>query len=204
MTITSAPLITNLGLLWLAALPLMGSPGPATLGSAAMGAAFGARRGLPYVFGIIAGTATVLCLMASGVTAVVLTVPALSSAITLAAAAYILYLAWRIATAPPLSKADTVARAPAFPSGYVLAVANPKAFAVLGSLYAGNTVVAGDLALDAAAKITALTLVIVVANLIWLVFGSMIATLLHDPVKARITNITFAVLLVASVGLALI
>ena len=197
-------MLADLLLLWLAALPLMGSPGPATLSTAAVGASFGPRRGLPYLAGIIAGTAGVLALIATGVTAAILTVPALATAITLAAAAYILYLAWRIATGPPLSRDNAEARAPAFPGGFFLALANPKAFAAIGAVYAGHSVIEGDLAVDAAVKVAALTLVIVLVNTTWLVFGAMIAARLHDPVKARVTNIAFALLLVASVGLALI
>ncbi|MEQ9608743.1 MAG: LysE family transporter [Kiloniellaceae bacterium] len=197
-------MLANLALLWLAALPLMGSPGPATLSTAAVGASFGWRRGLPYLGGIVAGTTTVLCLIATGVTAVVLTVPALKTAITTAAAAYILYLAWRIATAPPLSKESATAKAPAFPGGFLLAVANPKAFAAIGAVYAGHSAVPGDLSADAAVKIAALTLVIVLVNSAWLLFGSLIAHTLHDPKKSRIANVTFAILLIASVGLALL
>ncbi|MEO3427262.1 LysE family transporter [Pelagibius sp. CAU 1746] len=196
-------MLGDLGLLWLAALPLMGSPGPATLSTAAVGSSFGPRRGLPYLAGIIAGTADVLLLIATGVTAAILAVPALATAITLAAA-YTLYLAWRIATAPPLSKDTAEAKAPAFPGGFFLAIANPKAFAVLGAVYARHSVIEGDLATDAVVKVAALSLVIVLVNSTWLVFGSMIAALLHDPRKARITNIAFAVLLVASVALALL
>jgi len=197
-------MLGDLVLLWLAALPLMGSPGPATLSTAAVGASFGPRRGLPYLAGIIAGTAGVLALIATGVTAAILTVPALATAITLAAAAYILYLAWRIATAPPLSRDNAEAKAPAFPGGFFLALANPKAFAAIGAVYAGHSVIEGDLAVDAAVKVAALTLVILLVNTTWLVFGAMFAALLHDPVKARITNVAFAVLLVVSVALALI
>ncbi len=196
-------MLGNLLLLWLAALPLMGSPGPATLSTAAVGATYGARRGLPWLAGICRGTATVLLLIATGVTAVVLTVPALKIAITLLAAAYILWLAWRIATAPPLSRQTEEAKAPAFPGGYLLAVANPKAFAAIGAVYAGHTVVAGDLATDAAVKIAALSLVIVLVNATWLVFGAMISTALHDPKKSRVVNVLFALLLVASVAVAL-
>jgi threonine/homoserine/homoserine lactone efflux protein len=197
-------MIANLVLLWLAALPLMGSPGPATLSTAAVGASFGWRRGLPWLAGIVAGTAAVLLLIASGITAAILALPALKTAITLLAAAYILWLAWRIATAPPLSKPTEAAKAPAFPGGFLLAVANPKAFAAIGAVYAGHSVVSDDFALDTAVKIAALTLVIVVVNGTWLVFGALIAQVLHDSRKGRIANIVFAVLLVVSVALALI
>jgi threonine/homoserine/homoserine lactone efflux protein len=197
-------MLANLVLLWLAALPLMGSPGPATLSTAAVGASFGARRGLPYLLGIVAGTAVVLGLIATGVTAAVLALPALKAAITLLAAGYILYLAWRIATAPPLLQDAGAAKAPAFPGGFLLAVANPKAFAAIGAVYAGHSVVPGDLALDASVKIAALVPVIVLVNAVWLVSGTLLARALHDPRKSRIANVIFAVLLVASVALALI
>jgi threonine/homoserine/homoserine lactone efflux protein len=194
-------MLADLALLWLAALPLMGSPGPATLSTAAVGASFGWRRGLPWLAGIVAGTAVVLLLIASGVTAAILVVPALKTAITVLAAGYILWLAWRIATAPPLSS-EVAAKAPAFPGAFLLAVANPKAFAAIGAVYAGHSVVPGDLAADAAAKIAALLPVIVLVNTVWLVFGALVARVLHDPQKSRIANITFAILLVASVVLA--
>lgn len=197
-------MFVNLVLLWLAALPLMGSPGPATLSTAAVGASFGARHGLPWLAGICAGTATVLLLIATGVTAVVLAVPALKVAITVLAAIYILYLAWRIAKAPPLSKQTEGAKAPAFPGGYLLAVANPKAFAALGAVFSGNSVFAGDAVLDAVVKVAALAPLIVLVNTTWLVFGTLISSTLHEPRTARVVNLIFAVLLVASVGLALI
>jgi threonine/homoserine/homoserine lactone efflux protein len=197
-------MLANLVLLWLAALPLMGSPGPATLSTAAVGASFGARRGLPWLAGIVAGTAVVLGLIATGVTAAILALPALKAAITLLAAGYILYLAWRIATAPPLLQDAGAAKAPAFPGGFLLAVANPKAFAAIGAVYAGHSVVPGDLATDAALKIAALVPVIVLVNSVWLIFGTLVARALRDPRKSRIVNVIFAVLLVASVALALL
>src|SRR5690606_21930715 len=115
-----------------------------------------------------------------------------------------LWLAWRIATAPPLAADTAEAKAPAFPGGFLLAVANPKAFAAIGAVYAGHAVVPGDLAADAAVKIAALTLVIVLVNTVWLVFGTLVAKTLHDPKKSRIVNVAFAMLLVASVALAVL
>ena len=50
-------------LLWLAAFPLMGSPGPATISLAGVGTGFGFRNGLPYLFGIVLGTIGVLILV---------------------------------------------------------------------------------------------------------------------------------------------
>jgi threonine/homoserine/homoserine lactone efflux protein len=191
--------------LWLAALPLMGSPGPATLSSAAMGTAFGMRAGLPYVAGICLGTATVLLLIATGISGLVFVVPGAVPVVTGLAAAYILYLAWKIATAPVggLNR-DPGARPAGFVGGYLLAVANPKAFAAIGAVYSTHPVVPGDPVLDAVAKIAALAPVIVLVNVTWQAFGSLFSRWLSHPVLGRAVNVIFAVLLVASVAAAVL
>lgn len=189
--------------LWLAALPLMGSPGPATLSSAAIGTAFGMRAGLPYVAGICLGTATVLLLIATGIAGLIFVVPGAVPVVSVLAAAYILYLAWRIATAPVGGLNRDPGAGPAgFVGGYLLAIANPKAFAAIGAVYSTHFVIPGDPVLDAAAKVAALIPVIVLVNLTWLAFGSLFSRWLSHPALGRLVNIAFAVLLVASVAAA--
>ncbi len=194
------PSIEPLLLLLLAALPLMGSPGPATMSLAATGAAFGARRGLPYLAGIIAGTTLALLLVASGVTGMILAVPGAAPVLIAAAAVYILYLAYQIATAPPLAAAGPDAKRPSLWGGLLLAVANPKAYAAIGAVYSSAGRVAERAALDAALKIAALAGVIVAVNAAWILFGATLGGLLRNPKSARIINVSFAVLLVASVA----
>jgi threonine/homoserine/homoserine lactone efflux protein len=193
-----------IALLLMAAFPLMGSPGPATLSLTAIGAAVGARRGLGYLGGIIIGTSGVLLLVASGVTGLILAVPALVWVVTALAAAYIVYLAYRIGTAPVLCKQDAGVRAPSIASGFILAIANPKAFAAIGAVYSSHIVAPWDPFLDAAVKILALVLVIVVVNAAWLTFGSAFSVVLRDPRRGRVANVVFAVLLVASVAVGLL
>ena len=194
--------VNDLLLLWLAALPLMGSPGPATLSLAGLGTAFGFHAGLHYLSGIIVGTTAVLLMIATGVTTLVLARPALLVFLTTFAAVYILYLAVRIATAPVGRIATQAGRAPTFSVGFSLAVANPKAYAAIGAVYAGHTLVADDLMADAICKLGALTLVIVSVATTWLAFGATFSKVLTNPVAGRAANIVFAVMLVASVGLA--
>lgn len=191
-------------LLLLAAFPLMGSPGPATLSLAATGAAFGSRRGLPYFYGIVTGTTTVLVLVASGVTGLITARPSLVHVIAVVAAAYILYLAYRIATAPVSGEDRATAAVPSLYGGFALAIANPKAFAAIGAVYSGRQLVDSDIVLDAVCKTAALFTVIVIVNAGWLVFGSTFSVLLRDPRSGRIANISFAALLLASVALTLI
>ncbi len=194
----------NTLLLLLAAFPLMGSPGPATLSLAATGSAFGLSRSLPYLTGIIAGTTGVLLMIAAGVGAVVLAVPGLAPIIVVLAACYILYLAYRIATAPVLGDASRDRPAPAMTGGLLLAIANPKAFAAIGAVYAGIVVVPGNALADAMWKIGALFAVILVVNTAWLILGASFSTLLRRPRIGRAANIGFAVLLVLSVAAAVL
>jgi len=94
----------SVGPLLLISLAIMGSPGPATISLIAAGSVYGVRRSLPYLAGIIVGTTIVLVAVATGITAALLAVPAIGSILIGISAAYILWLAYHIATAPPLSK----------------------------------------------------------------------------------------------------
>ncbi|MEM1401057.1 MAG: LysE family transporter, partial [Pseudomonadota bacterium] len=133
----------------LAALALMGSPGPATLSSAAMGSAFGIARGARYVAGICSGTITVLILVATGVTGLILSHPTMATLISVLAAAYIVYLAYRIATAPVGNAGPKAGTSPSVLAGYLLAISNPKAYAAIGAVYSGTILVPNALLADA-------------------------------------------------------
>jgi threonine/homoserine/homoserine lactone efflux protein len=98
----------------LAGFALAGSPGPATLSLAATGAAFGSRHGLAYMVGIDFGMVLVMAITASGVTGVLLALPGATPVVATLAALYFVYLAWRIATAPPLTENAGERREPSF------------------------------------------------------------------------------------------
>jgi len=187
----------------LAALALAGSPGPATLSLTAIGAAFGARRGSAYLAGIVVGMVDVMAIVASGVVGLLLAVPGATPFVTVLAAAYFIYLAWRIATAPPLGEEARERRAPTFAGGLFLSLVNPKGYAAMAALYSGFVLVHDRLALDVAAKMVLLTLVIVAVNVAWLLSGAALTRFFRDPGTNRMINVAFAVLLVASVGFAL-
>jgi len=195
--------MTELILLWLAAFPLMGSPGPATLSLAALGSTYGVKQSFSYYVGIVLGTVGVLLLIATGVTAIILAAPRLTQVITILAALYIVYLAYKIATAPVGQSKTLDASAPGFGSGFLLAIANPKAFAAIGAVYSSHTLITSDLKLDAAFKILALSVVIVCVNGLWLLAGNIFSKALKNPKTAKAINILFAGLLILSVGTAL-
>ncbi|HYI04493.1 MAG TPA: LysE family transporter [Reyranella sp.] len=186
----------------LAALALAGSPGPATLSLTATGAAFGAGRGIAYLAGIVVGMVAVMAAVAAGLVGLLMAVPGVTPVVTVLAAAYFLFLAWRIATAPPLGDDHTPRRAPTFVAGLALSLVNPKGYAAMAALYSGFVLVPDRMGADVAAKMAVLTLIIVAVNVGWLLAGAGLTRFFRDPRSNRLINIAFAVLLVASVALA--
>lgn len=186
----------------IAAVALAGSPGPATLSLAATGAAFGARRGFAYLAGIVVGMVAVMAIVASGTVGLLLAVPRVAPAAAILAALYFLWLAWRIATAPPLSNEGVRKEAPSVASGLLLSLVNPKGYVAMAALYSGFTLLPDRLGADVALKLVVLTLVIAAVNVAWLLAGSALTRFFRDPRTNRLINLVFAVALVASVALA--
>jgi threonine/homoserine/homoserine lactone efflux protein len=186
----------------LAAAALMGSPGPSTVSLTATGAAFALHRSLLYCTGLIAGTLAVLLAVVAGVTALLLALPAAAPALAAASAAYILYLAYRIAIAPPLSAQGVGAKAPSFSGGLLLGSANPKAYVAITAVYSGSALPVGSIATEALAKTAVLGLMIVLIHLIWLMAGASLSRLLRDPIGSRIANLLLAATLVITAILA--
>jgi threonine/homoserine/homoserine lactone efflux protein len=191
------------GPLVLTSLAIMGSPGPATISLTAAGSAYGVRRSLGYLVGIIAGTTIVLVAVGTGITATLLAVPALRSVLIAISVAYILWLAYHVATAPPLAAQAATSSAPTLAGGVLLGVANPKAWVAIGAVFAGNRLATGATG-DAGVKIAILTVMIVLINAAWLLAGASFAPLLRDARRARIINVTLAVALVGSSALAVL
>jgi threonine/homoserine/homoserine lactone efflux protein len=186
-----------------ASLVVMGSPGPSTMSVTAVGAAFGFRRSLAYLAGIVLGTTAVLVAVAAGVVAMLMSLPRLAPVLVTVSAAYIAYLAFKIAIAPPLSRQDQAASAPSFAGGFLLGVANPKAYLAIAAVFAGTTLAVGSRIIEAMLKTAVLTTMIVVIHLCWLTAGVSLSRLLHHPVSSRIVNLLFAAILIFTTMMAI-
>ena len=193
----------SVGPLCLTSLAIMGSPGPATLSLVASASAYGVRGSIPYAAGIAAGTMLVLLAVASGITAALLAIPALGSVLVALSAAYIVWLAYRVATAPPLSAQTGAAIAPSLAGGTFLGVANPKAWVAIAAVFA-STHLDDAATSDALAKTAVLTAMIVVIMAGWLAAGAALAPMFRQPRRARMVNVTLALALVVTTGLAVV
>lgn len=187
-----------------AGIALTGSPGPATLSIAAAGAAFGVRRSFGYMIGVITGVTMVMAITASGVIGLVLALPGAAPVIAVLASAYMVYLAYRIATAPPLAEHAGTGRPPGYFGGIFLALANPKAYAAMAALFSGFVLILEKPLEDALTKGAILVVIITMVNLVWIHVGAALTRLFREPRANRIVNVTFAVLLIASVVFAVL
>jgi threonine/homoserine/homoserine lactone efflux protein len=185
----------------LTALAIMGSPGPATISLTAAGAAFGVRRSLGYLVGIIVGTWLVLLAVATGLTALLLSVPSVRPALLAVSVCYLLWLAYHLARAPALSELPADRSPSTLLGGLLLGVANPKAWVAIAAVFAGSRVASGGAA-RAVATAAVLTVLVILINTVWLLAGASLAPLLRDPRRSRVVNVSLAVVLVAATGLA--
>ena len=174
------------------------TPGPNNVMLLASGLNYGFRATLPHMLGISLGHAVMVALVGLGLAAALLGWPPARMALQGLAAAYVLWLAWRIATAAPPAAPGEVARGRPFT--FLQAAAfqwvNPKAWVMaVGAiaLFAPG----GDVAavLPVAAVFAAVNLPSVA---VWAAAGVGLRRLLGRPRLLRAMNIAMAVLLVAS------
>jgi threonine/homoserine/homoserine lactone efflux protein len=184
----------------LAGFALAGSPGPSNLSLAAVGAAFGARRCLGYLSGIVLGLVPVMAVTGTGAVGLLLALPGATPIVLTLVALYFGYLAWRIATAPPVDEKGTQLRQPSFVAGAFLSLVNPKGYAAFAALFSGFALVRGRVEWDVALKVSVLVAIIAASSLAWLYAGAALTRLFRDPRSNRILNVTLALLLLASLA----
>jgi threonine/homoserine/homoserine lactone efflux protein len=173
------------------------TPGPNVVLVTASAANFGFRRTVPQMLGITFGFGTMVMAMGLGLAGVVHAEPRLHTVLKYAGAAYLLYLAWRIARA---DAAGAAARAR--PIGFVEATLftwmNPKAWVSALGAVAAFTSVGGDLLAESALIAAVLAALCLVSTVVWAGFGTVIGRYLASPRARRAFNWSMAGLLALS------
>ncbi|MBZ0216011.1 MAG: LysE family translocator [Fimbriimonadaceae bacterium] len=181
------------------AFALMGSPGPATLSLAATGAAYDIRAARKYLAGIMFGVMLVILGVAAGIFAALIALPYAREVLTVVAALYLAYLAYRIATAPPIGEPSSPDDAPGFATGFILNLSNPKAYAAFGALFSGFQIIPQSAIQSTYLQVAVCYALLCIVNPGWLYAGSMLRRVLRDSKTSRRVNIAFAILLILSV-----
>jgi threonine/homoserine/homoserine lactone efflux protein len=169
------------------AIALLGSPGPGIAALLAVGRVEG-WGALRFYAGLQLGLAAAFGATALGLLSLLEAVPFAVRGMTLGSAGYLIYLAYQIATAP-VGSAPPGARARSTPmSGFVLGIANPKAYLAFASLLASRTLVEHDHQIDAAFKWFICVIVAIVVDLAWLFVGVRLKRAALRPLTERILN----------------
>lgn len=175
------------------------TPGPSNIILASTGANVGVRRGIPCLLGVAAGMGFMMFVVAYGLGNLVMEQPLLLNALKWGAVAFLLWLAWKIATANSSGRAEATEligfwRAAAFQW------VNPKSWLVSASAV-GAFLSAGGA--NAFVQSLFFGLLFVLAALpsgfIWLAFGATWQRFLHTERARRTFNIAMGLILAASI-----
>jgi threonine/homoserine/homoserine lactone efflux protein len=175
------------------------SPGPNVVMVVASGANFGFRRALPHILGIAIGFGIMVIAVGLGLSSLLQAAPSLHGAIQYAGALYLLYLAWRIATAGAMKSAGTAPKPIGFLEAALFQLVNPKGWATIVGALATYSVVGGNLLAQTLLVAAVLSLACLLSVAAWAAFGAAIAGLL-TPKRMRLFNLAMAGLLVLSLG----
>ena len=177
---------------------LLGSPGPAPLALAATSATFGVKNSLPFYFGILLGLCVVIIGSILGLSAILSSYPNISLFIKVLGASYLVYIAYKIGTAPVVPKdSEQKSNRPTVIDGFIFNILNPKAYAAFFAIFAQFLLPASSI--NTSYVITAMisfSLAIVI-DFIWVLLGSTLKIYFETEQSARRIRIGFAVLIVA-------
>ena len=178
------------------------TPGPANMAMLATGARYGFRAALPFVAGVVLGKQLIIWPIGFGLMSLADQLPLLFVLLKYLSAAYIIWLAWRVANMRLSVNKDT-ANAPGFAAGLWVHPLNPKAWVMIVAGFT-NFVDPGTAKLTATAIIAlSLMFIQIICHPVWTFFGDRIAKLLIGTPSERYLMWCLAALTVAFVGYAL-
>lgn len=189
--------LSMLGFLWVAAI----TPGPNNMLLTTSGANFGFMRSLWLMIGIMLGMQSIMLLVAFGVGGLILIYPSLHLILKILGSLYLLWLAWKVATAAYETLETDVA--PPKPirlyQGWLLQFLNPKAWLMGLGAVASFSLEGEKYNHSILAIAFGLLVVNIVAGVIWLGFGTVIGRLLHSKKAWVIFNVSMGLLTAACV-----
>ena len=180
----------------------VGTPGPANMALLATGASFGLRRALPFVVGVVVGKQLIIWPLGFGLMHLAESWPAVFLAMKYLSAAYIIYLAWRVANMRLKPERDG-GFAPGFLAGLIVHPLNPKAWGMITAAFT-SFVTVGASAFSATLSIAVVLLLCqTVLHPLWAGAGQLIARTIQGTRAERGVFVALGCLTVVTVFYAL-
>lgn len=172
------------------------TPGPNNLMLMASGANFGFRRSIPHMLGISIGFMLMVFAVGAGLVQIFDQFPVIYDILKVVSVVYMIWLAWKIANAAPVTKSAEAGAPMTFLQAAAFQWVNPKAWAMA---LTAITVYVGEAGLT---WLAVGALIFAVVNLpsvsMWTVAGQQLQRFLTNPSRLRVYNWTMAALLIAS------
>jgi threonine/homoserine/homoserine lactone efflux protein len=180
------------------------TPGPSNIMLTATGAQAGILGGLPCLLGVTTGMGLMMFVVPLGLGSLVLGQPLALRALHVGGAAFLLWLAWRIATSGGRVEAASEGEAVGYLGAAIFQWVNPKSWLVTAS--AAGTFLSLDAGSPAAQAATLGGLFVLAALpscFLWLAFGAAVQPILSSRRRLRVFNVAMGALLALSVVLIL-
>lgn len=175
------------------------TPGPNNVMLTASGATFGYRRSVPHMLGICLGVVVMVLLIGAGLGKLFESEPRIYTLLKYLGAAYLIWLAWKIARASSVDQGQSGSRPFSFLQAAAFQWVNPKAWIMavgVVATYTPREEFFGNLLLSA----LVLGLINYPAISIWTLFGSTVGRALRTPQALRAFNWLMAGLLLLSLA----
>ena len=174
------------------------SPGPNVVLLTASGARFGFKATVPHILGVALGVGIIAGLTGLGIGVLILTVPWLILGLKIVAALWILWMAWGLWQARPVTKRETGIRPFRFVEAVLFQAVNPKIWivALAAAIYVSDFPPSQQ-AMYLAAAFSGINLFVC---LFWTWAGSLLSLLLNTP---RAWQIFMRIMAVALAGFSL-
>ncbi|MDI4637415.1 MULTISPECIES: LysE family translocator [Halomonadaceae] len=201
MTAPMPELLALIGPMILFAFSMTATPGPNNMMLTASGANYGFVRTLPHMLGISMGVMVLMGAVALGLGALFEQWPPLQQGLKVAGSAYLLWLAYKIATAPPPNQRGPGedARPLTFWQAAAFQFANPKAWVMAISGIASFTLSGDAFLVSAMAIILVMGLISLPSISLWAGFGVALGRLMKTPRHWRVFNAVMGLLTAACV-----
>ena len=190
-------MLTLLPALTLFAFVASATPGPNNIMLMTSGLNFGFRRTLPHFWGVDLGFALMTLLVGLGLAEIFVRAPVLLTVLKWVGAAYLVYLAVKIARSGPIKSGKAGAKPLTFLQAAAFQWVNPKAWIMAVTACATytdpNRYIVGVLVITAV-----FALVTLPAIAAWISFGAVLQRWLGHPRNLAIFNYSMAALLIAS------
>ena len=174
------------------------TPGPNNTMIMTSGLNYGVKRSLPHFFGIVLGFPTMVMAVGLGLATAFEQYPLLHTLLKLVGAAYLSYLAYRIASAPVSKLSETKGKPFSFLQAAAFQWVNPKAWMLAVGATATYTVAGESYGLQVLTISFIFLFFGAPCILLWLWFGTSLKNLLQKPQSVKIFNYTMAALLMLS------